>query len=534
MPATVRTRDQIRESILARWRTAFAPRRLVTTPRSFVWALADALALEQEGAEATAAAATLEAFPESASEDGVLVHADFSGLDRQPATAAVMRARVVGSANGASTVPAEAELIGPTGLIYRADAATLALDGSGYGFITVRARDVGAAGNLTSGAVLTWVSAPAGLTSTATVRAASGDVTPLLVAGADQESIEELRARAILARKEKAQGGNRADWVRWAVTVAGVGSAYCYPRSRRTALDGGGFAWSYGVPGSLVVLPLAPAPGAATYVQNADGTMGLGLDPTFTRIPSSELRAIVREYVEGTVDAAGLTVPEAAQQQLRPASLAPGSYEIGAAGVVGVNVTLRVTTDPAIAPWPWGFGPGEGLHREILSATTTTLTLNSVTGIATGKRLAVFLGTSVVRGGWWVATVAYVAGSVVTLSTPLPSVPSAGVQKVRPDCGLWTEIRRRLLAHFDRLGPGDTQVPNDGTYPDPVVTQIMCARYPRPNDAGRDRVYASDLIAVVEGIPGVIAVTLDGFSAPVVPASGSLAVVDEIRVLAQV
>lgn len=540
MPATVRTRDEIRESLLAKWRTSYAPRRLLTIARSWHWALAQALGLELEGAEATAAAATLEAFPQSASEDGVMLHADFLGLELQPATAAALRLRVSGTPAASITVTAGAELVGPTGLLYRADAATLTLDGSGFGHVRVVARDTGAAANLAAGAVLTWVTAPAGLAATAVVNAATGDASPLLITGADQETVEQLRARVILARKEKAQGANRADIAGWARNVGGVGSAFTYPRSRRRSDGVGGFTWRYDVPGSVVLLPLAPAPATTSYVQNTDGTMGLGLSPAFTRIPTTDLRTRVQSYIEGTVDAAGLPVPEARQKQLRPATLAPSNYEVGAADETSVNVTLRVTTDPAIAPWDWGFGPGEGLNYNIVSATTTALTLNDTTGLTTGKRLAVFVGTAAVRGGWWMTTVAAPpVGNVVTLSTPLPVAPAAGAARVRPDCGLWTEIRRRLLAHFDQLGPGDAQVPTDGTHPDAVVVQIMCGRYPRPNDMGRDKVFPSDLIAIVEAIPGVIGVELlstatvgSAMTSTLTPDAGSLATINEIRVQA--
>lgn len=515
-----RTRDEIRESILAHFRTAYAPKRIVTVPKSFFWALAESIALEQEGAEATAAASGQEAFPASASDEGVVRHADWSGLDRQPASRAVLRARVTGTPAATVEVADGDELASVEGLLYLAEPATLTLDGSGYAFIAVAARDVGAAANLAAGAVLTWTRAPAGLTATATVMAAPGDVSPLLLAGAELEEIEALRLRVELWRKEKAQAGNRADWVAWATSVSGVGSAYCYPRSRRVSDGVGGYVWSYDVNGALVLLPLAPAPGADTYVQNADGTMGLGLSPSFSRLPSELLRLRVGDYVEGTRDAAGAAVPSSLQKQLRPATLAPGNYEIGTATQTIFAVEVQLTTDPAVAPWSWGIS--ETSVRTVSAATTTTLTLDDVTGLTTGSRLAVFLGTSVVRGGWWLARLAAApSGLVVTLSTPLPSAPSVGAL-VRPDCGLWTEVRRRVLALSDGRGPGDTQVPSE--VPDYLAVQIECARYPRPNDAGRDRVFVSDLIAEIETIPGVIATAVVSPSGTLSPTTGTLLV----------
>lgn len=514
-----RTRDEIRESILDRLRAAYAPRRILTAPKSFFWALAEALALEQEGAEATAAAAPLEAFPATASDEGVLRHVDWSGLTRQPASRAVLRVRVTGTPGATVEIADGDELASVEGLLFLAEPASLVLDGSGYGFISVAARDVGAAANLAAPAVLTWTSAPAGLASTATVMAAPGDTSSLLLAGAELESIEALRERVTLWRKEKAQAGNRSDWVGWATSVSGVGSAYIYPRTRRVSNGVGGYNWSYAVHGSLVLMPLAPAPGADTYVQNADGTMGLGLSPDFSRLPSELLRVYVGDYIEGTRDAAGAPVPEALQEQLRPATLAPGNYELGAPLAAETNITIRVTADPAIALWPWGT---DGSPRTVLSSTTNTLTLSDATGITAGSRLAVRVGTNVVRGGWWILRAAAApVGAVVTLTTPLPAEPGVASQ-VRPDCGLWDEIRRRVLQHFDGLGTGDTQVPVSPYYPDRDVVQIMSARYPRPNDAGRDRLFLSDLIALIEAIPGVVGVEISDPTGTVIPTTGVL------------
>ncbi len=58
--------------------------------------------------------------------------------------------------------------------------------------------------------------------------------------------------------------------------------------------------------------------------------------------------------------------------------------------------------------------------------------------------------------------------------------------------------------------------------PDYLAVQIECARYPRPNDAGRDRVFVSDLIAEIETIPGVIATAVVSPSGTLCPTTGAL------------
>jgi hypothetical protein len=154
---------------------------------------------------------------------------------------------------------------------------------------------------------------------------------------------------------------------------------------------------------------------------------------------------------------------------------------------------VSVVVDPAIAPWPFGVNPGSPASRTITDATATTLTLSSVFEITTGTRLAVYVTESVIRGGWWLVTVAAPpVGLVVTLSTPLPSaiasVAAAALtgRLVRPDPGLWASIRAAVLGYFDGLGPGDE------------ATEIASQRYPRPADRGQDRFFSSRVIDAVQ------------------------------------
>ena len=100
----------------------------------------------------------------------------------------------------------------------------------------------------------------------------------------------------------------------------------------------------------LIALAFAPAPSPGSYTQNSDGTTGLGLSPSFSRLPSELLRALVVDYVEGARDAAGAAVPEALQKQLRPATLAPGNYEIGAPTVTVFTVSPGANDSVPEAP----------------------------------------------------------------------------------------------------------------------------------------------------------------------------------------
>lgn len=80
----------------------------------------------------------------------------------------------------------------------------------------------GAFGNCDAGTQLSLGVAVAGIVTTG---AASGAFT----GGADLESDDSLRARMLLAYRFPAHGGDAADYVSWALEVAGVTRAWCVP-----------------------------------------------------------------------------------------------------------------------------------------------------------------------------------------------------------------------------------------------------------------------------------------------------------------
>ena len=495
-----RTADAIRDDLLENLQVEHRAigQRVVTAPRSPHHVLATAVALEVEGAEAEAAAARRECFPGTASEEGVQNHADAAGLEPVEASRAVLRARITGPVSTTSTVPAGKQLTSAAGLVFNAPAGNVTFDSGGAAFVAVTARDAGAAGNLPLGAVLTWQAAPAGFGPTATAALAPGDTSHVLVVGADPETVEDLRGRTKRWWKERAQGGNRAEWAEWLERVEGVGDGFVWPRAW---LDGG-VTFRPNLPGVIVTAVLAPPPPASSYVQNPDGTLGLGLSPSYARAPSADLRARVRNFVEGTHDRAGVPVPTALRKQLRPTGIAAANWLCAEPATVAYDLTVSIATDPAVAPWPWGVD--DAPVRLVTSATDTALTLDDASGIRPGSRLAVQLGTGVIRGGFWLARVQAVAGNVVTLTAALPTAPSVGAQ-VRPDCGLWADARAAILGVVDNLGPGDE-------------SSIESQRYPRPADHCPDLLFTSRLVAAVQELAGVAGVRVDTPSDSVVPA----------------
>lgn len=101
-----------------------------------------------------------------------------------------------------------------------AESATLV---GGRARLKVVAEDIGTIGNIEGGS-LTAVTPVLGVSSTAVIGPDG------IVGGADQESIEALRARVQAAFKNPSKVGSGADFVEWALEVPGVTRAWALPR----------------------------------------------------------------------------------------------------------------------------------------------------------------------------------------------------------------------------------------------------------------------------------------------------------------
>jgi uncharacterized phage protein gp47/JayE len=88
--------------------------------------------------------------------------------------------------------------------------------------VAIVANIAGAAGNADPGTVVSLGVAVDGIQST-------GSVTGVVSSGADIEDQEEYRSRVLDAYQSPPQGGNRSDYVKWALDVPGVTRAWCAP-----------------------------------------------------------------------------------------------------------------------------------------------------------------------------------------------------------------------------------------------------------------------------------------------------------------
>ena len=117
---------------------------------------------------------------------------------------------------GAGQVPSGAQLQAADESVYVTTAASV--DGKA----PITAAAAGAAGNASGGMELVLVSPVAGVMSTAV----AGEIT----GGADAEDDESLRERLLQRQKNPPKAGTKADYVAWALAVAGVTRAWCYPQ----------------------------------------------------------------------------------------------------------------------------------------------------------------------------------------------------------------------------------------------------------------------------------------------------------------
>lgn len=156
-------------------------------------------------------------FPDSAEAEYLDRWAGIWAVVRKAATYAAGAVDLTGSA--AATVPAGTKLRRADGAEYSVD-AELVLGGAGTGTAQVTALAAGADGDADAGVQLVLSSPVSGVSSTASVGAGG------LTGGTDEESDEDLLARLLSRVQNVPQGSAAADYVKWALEVAGVTRAW--------------------------------------------------------------------------------------------------------------------------------------------------------------------------------------------------------------------------------------------------------------------------------------------------------------------
>ncbi len=276
-----------------------------------------------------------QSFPDLADADRMEKMANQRGLTRKPAAAATGTIVINGTAG--VTVPLGQQMFSPTGQRYETTAAQVI---DNVTATPVRALVAGAAANNPLG--LTFDAPPPGTVSASAVTATGG---------IDAESDAALLARLLLRLANPPQGGAKADYEQWALSVPGVARAYVFDIRRG--------------PGTVDVVPMPvsglPGAGLLTDVFNYINPLrpiGLGLTgfqvlaPTPVNVNVTAALTLAAGYTLGSVTAA---VTAAIDAQF--AKLAPGdtlirsalvSAIVGVPGVLDVNLTVPAANVPAV------------------------------------------------------------------------------------------------------------------------------------------------------------------------------------------
>jgi uncharacterized phage protein gp47/JayE len=144
-------------------------------------------------------------------------HASIWGVARKAASRAIGIATF--ATNVGAVIPLGTRLQAFDGVEYETTAEGTAIAATLD--LAIQAIDAGAAGNRTTGQMLTLTSPVAGVQASATAGELSG--------GADPETDTALRARLLARIQAPPHGGAEADYVAWALEVAGVTRAWVYP-----------------------------------------------------------------------------------------------------------------------------------------------------------------------------------------------------------------------------------------------------------------------------------------------------------------
>lgn len=160
-----------------------------------------------------------QALPDTADAEFLERWASIWDVTRKAASFAAGPVTLTGTTG--AVVPAGTRLTAADGQEVETDAEVTLAAGTATAQVTALA--AGQAGNLAAGTALTLVSPVAGVNAQATV-AAGG-----LVAGADAETDDALRTRLLARIQAQPHGGAEADYIAWALEVAGVTRAWVYP-----------------------------------------------------------------------------------------------------------------------------------------------------------------------------------------------------------------------------------------------------------------------------------------------------------------
>lgn len=228
MAIEIPTLEELTSQILGYERVRFPSADL--SPESFLGKKARAEAMFLLGLYRSVEDADFDGIPQSKTSRAALVQwADRLGLSNGEggygalvAIQATGGVATIDAGTAGATLPAGSTALAEDGVTVIVTDEAVTLDGNGDGTVDVSADTAGVAGNLDEDAVITWVSPPAGIPTSATI-------STELSGGDDEESTANLLQRVLTRLQTPPKGGHANDYRTWNESIAGVKRAYVYP-----------------------------------------------------------------------------------------------------------------------------------------------------------------------------------------------------------------------------------------------------------------------------------------------------------------
>jgi uncharacterized phage protein gp47/JayE len=306
MTYTVPTFEQIRnrylQAVANQWPDA------AIGPDSDHFVRATAAAAVVEGVYAHQMWVYRQAFPDLADTELMEKMANQRNITRKAAAVASGTVRFFGTAGTAVAIGQQ--VFTAQGIYFAATAAGVVGVGGSVD-LAASAAVAGAAGNQSPNTASTVNAPPAGITGNATILTMTG--------GADVESDDSLLARLLLWLSEEAQGGNKIDYQRWTLAVAGVVRAFVFDCRR-------GAGTVDVVPMPATGLPSAPLLAAVQAVLDVRRPVGMrNTSPVLALAPTPIVTAVTATIaIASGYTLAGLTPALTAAIDAVFSALAPG------------------------------------------------------------------------------------------------------------------------------------------------------------------------------------------------------------------
>lgn len=282
------------------------------------------------------------------------------------------------------------------GTLYEVTTVGAVIGGGGSVMVSVKADSTGVATNKGTGEILTFVSPPSGVNANATLTASMGG-------GIDLESDAAYAVRLLAHIGDPPEGGAIHDYQEWALSIAGVTTAYVWAHRRGA--------------GTMDVAVLGSGTGAA-------------------RVPSATVLTAVDDYVES----------------VRPGNVR--DFLVVTTTPVTQDVQVAITIDTTLYKWDWD-DLGVGYTITAFDSVAKTITVPTAP-------VSVVIGTRLTVNGEE-ARVTNRVGNVLTLSfdtdhdgnavTWFTFSISTGVDQIRASGDLVRPVRFAIMDLFNALGP---------------------------------------------------------------------------------